>query len=151
MPDARTSTDAPPPTATVCTCGYDLTGLPAAAAAKCPECGAVIAEIKPVVPRFFHWGRTLAAGMTPSMYFVVAVCFKALYPTSADFQNLARGLSLVGVVFWVMVSFPAFGLIVLRAVRARSWVGRLGAAALGIALSVLANATVVAVAILAAR
>jgi hypothetical protein len=29
-----------PPTPRVCTCGYDLAGLPASQAAKCPECGA---------------------------------------------------------------------------------------------------------------
>jgi hypothetical protein len=38
----------------VCTCGYDLTGLPEDAAAKCPECGAVISELPPPRPPWRH-------------------------------------------------------------------------------------------------
>lgn len=45
MPLPPESPEPATPTPTVCVCGYDLAGLAADAGAKCPECGAVVADL----------------------------------------------------------------------------------------------------------
>jgi hypothetical protein len=65
MPTSPSQSDTPPPAVTTCTCGYDLTGLPEDAAAKCPECGAVVADLMPIKPWLKRWLVIAMIGVSP--------------------------------------------------------------------------------------
>lgn len=67
MADGQMANKEAKPTPLVCTCGYDLTGLPASAGAKCPECGAIVADLEPpAAPRQPRWALiVLAAAAMP--------------------------------------------------------------------------------------
>jgi len=46
-----------------CVCGYDLTGLPASADARCPECGVLVAGLSPRTGFVEGGGRWLLAAI----------------------------------------------------------------------------------------
>lgn len=106
MPDARTSTDARPPTATVCTCGYDLTGLPADAAAKCPECGVVIAELPPPAPPLRVRMLPVVGWLSPGLLLALAETLDRLGPGMSILDVIVGVLEVVAVVGIAALSIP---------------------------------------------
>lgn len=129
----------------VCVCGYDLSGLPADAAAKCPECGVVIAEIEPPASRFHHCGRWLAIGMTPAILLIQIPLTGVLLPGAPGEHAITGYLLYLGIASWPLASVPAFVVLLKRATRARSVLARAGAAALAFPVSLLANALAIGV------
>jgi len=53
--DQTNASDTPASPPSVCVCGYDLSGLPDDATAKCPECGVVVADLVPIKPWSKRW------------------------------------------------------------------------------------------------
>jgi hypothetical protein len=142
MPTSPSQPAAPPPALWVCTCGYDLTGLPTDAATKCPECGAVIAETKPKMPWFHHWGWLVGLGLTPAMILASFFLIDTLWPR-ALIGDAIPSILLLLVGISVLVSVGAFWLIFARAFRARTFLAHLFAVLLAMVLSFVVNWIVV--------
>jgi uncharacterized paraquat-inducible protein A len=127
----------------VCTCGYDLTGLPEDAAAKCPECGAVVAEIEPRVPWYRRWTCRIVAGMMPAFFLVAALPYYDRVGGPPPLNMVAPVLESIGLFAWPTVSAYAFSLMSLRVTRAKSFQGRFAAVVVGILVSFAANFAVI--------
>ena len=107
MPDAKSPTDAPPPTATVCTCGYDLTGLPPQTDARCPECGVVIASLPTGPPSCPRLGSVIFAMLVPAMIAGPAMVLGAVSRPKAPAQTLAGWLWTLSIATLVLIAIPA--------------------------------------------
>ncbi len=103
MPPAPAKSDLPLPAVTTCTCGYDLTGLPADAAAKCPECGLVVADLEPKTPWLQRWWVMVLIGVSP----VPVFWFICLIVRVVDIltSTVVMQLPPVDVVGFVMIGF----------------------------------------------
>lgn len=132
----------------VCTCGYDLAGLPPGAVAKCPECGVVIAEIRPKVPWFRHRGWLVALGLSPAMmvasYFLVVAFWPSVLRGGA-----VTTLFLLLLCVSVFASVAAFWSIVARAFRPGTEMAQLFAVLVAMACSLVVNGTVAVVVLMA--
>ncbi len=78
MPPSPTEPKPPNDAVTTCTCGYDLTGLPSDAAAKCPECGVVISDLPTRPPLYDQPSFMIMMCFTPLMLGLSGVLLSAL-------------------------------------------------------------------------
>jgi hypothetical protein len=96
MPPAPPEPESPPTGPKTCTCGYDLTGLPTDGDAKCPECGAVVADLPPFPPWYRKVWVWLAVTIVPSAVIYPVLLTLWVLPVRADL------LAIAGVHFYIM-------------------------------------------------
>ncbi len=108
MPASPLKPDSSPARPKNCTCGYDLTGLPSQDAAKCPECGAVIAELPRRRESFLSVPLLVFVTFGPTAALVGFIVWDA---NSYELQQRIIGPSGITVILFVWSLFgsiPAF-------------------------------------------
>ncbi len=114
MTSSREKVKSNGPRARVCVCGYDLTGLGDEAEARCPECGAAVADQIRIGPlrrweRPFFWASLVPGFLAVPVVVVMAVLAVVAAPPTA--RNTAAWIMLVFMVgFWgsfFVVGVPA--------------------------------------------
>ena len=126
-PAMQTPPDAIPTLATtpgVCVCGYDLTGLPADAAAKCPECGVVIAEIRRRRPWYARWRVVLIACVIPAPLEVAELAGGSSFGIIEAPGPLPVPLVWSALVVYLVASVPVCAVAIVHALEIRSIVAR---------------------------
>ncbi len=91
----------------VCTCGYDLTGLPADGDTKCPECGIVLATIKPRVRVGIREFVLFAVAILPSIMVVCDPLIEMMHTRGFLTSPAIDALTWVIIGWFFFVSMPA--------------------------------------------
>ena len=114
MPHPPLEPDQSPPAPTVCSCGYDLTGLILDANARCPKCGVLLADLdeheRPPLPI----GAVLIIMFVPSVF---AGLSRLLRPALEANQTFVEVLSIVTPMFQILFAFgsiPSFYSLTMR-------------------------------------
>jgi uncharacterized paraquat-inducible protein A len=107
MPTPPSKPDSPPVTPKVCDCGYDLTGLPSDASAMCPECGLVIADLKPRPTRWFALVLLAVLVPLPVIVWTVGINTSILATLFSDPLSAGFMLMIATAASAVFISVPA--------------------------------------------
>ena len=86
----------------VCSCGYDLTGLPSEDGAKCPECGVVLADLAEHEHPPLPIGAVLIIMFVPSVFAGLSRLLSLALGTN---QALVEVLSIITPMFQILFAF----------------------------------------------
>jgi hypothetical protein len=146
MPTPPSEPASPSTGRTVCDCGYDLTGLPAAADTRCPECGAVVAQLRLSKPWLRRWWVLMIVVMAPSVMWFALLFFDRVRVWLPVPNSAAYALYVLTGLWLLAASCPASVRLTLGPVDTRSDDPRVGLCIFAIAGCVLANIAVFAMA-----
>jgi len=107
MPEPTAQPDTPPTGPTVCDCGYELTGSPAQANAKCPECGAVISTVRSRVRITFVGYLLLVVAVAPSLVAAFEPFLQRLHQGGFLSTSTLDAIAWIGLGWLFFVSMPA--------------------------------------------
>jgi hypothetical protein len=151
MPASPLKPDSSPAGPKICTCGYDLTGLPDAGDTKCPECGELLSGLtRRDSPHMHNW-QLCTIAMMPSV--VLMLGFVPSLFLASDFVILAlfNLAIIIALIYLVLISFPAC-IMVVKGIEPKMPLGkRVAYVLLGFLLCVMLNVGVFMVFVLMLR
>jgi hypothetical protein len=126
----------------LCTCGYDLTGLPLEGEAKCPECGLEIAKLKPPRSRWPLLVVLALLAFAPLEVFFLGMFTPIVVPLQPDPVSGGLFVLLATAASFLFISLPACVVFAMIRVRGEPMRERLGFAACMILIATITNVLV---------